>query len=121
MGRVPHGASSLYLAGVVSFLNAHEAVFEAMIEGWRMQQIGGRHLKEDSVSRALGVVRRFESYAGKKPWEWSAGDFDEWMALLVSQRKVEAGALTPGLGHVESSSCWRKRDDQDYGQEELLR
>ncbi len=30
-------------------------------------------------------------------------------------------ALTPGLGHVESSSCWRKRDDQDYGQEELLR
>ncbi|WAL41110.1 DNA cytosine methyltransferase [Brevibacterium sp. BRM-1] len=31
------------------------------------------------------------------------------------------GALTPGLGHVESSSCWRKRDDQDYGQEELLR
>lgn len=30
-------------------------------------------------------------------------------------------ALTPGLGHVESSSGWRKRDDQDHGQEELLR
>ena len=29
--------------------------------------------------------------------------------------------LTPDLGHVESSSCWRKRDDQDHGQEELLR
>ncbi len=37
----------------------------------------------------------------------------------LSPRRV--WALTPGLGHVESSSCWRKRDDQDYGQEELLR
>ena len=39
----------------------------------------------------------------------------------VVSKTVRGGALTPGLGHVESSSCWRKRDDQDYGQEELLR
>lgn len=102
MGRVPHGASSLYLAGGVSFLNAHEAVFEAMLEGWRMQQIGGRHLKEDSVSRALGVVLRFETYADKKPWEWSAGDFDEWMALLVSQRQVEASTIRSYQGAVRT-------------------
>lgn len=31
------------------------------------------------------------------------------------------GGLTLDLGHVESSRCWRKRDDQDHGQEELLR
>ena len=33
---------------------------------------------------------------------------------------TRARTLTPDLGHVESSSCWRKRDDQDHGQEELL-
>ncbi len=48
--------------------------------------------------------------------EWIAkrGGCDHRMTLVMR-------ALTPGLGHVESSSCWRKRDDQDYGQEELLR
>ncbi|KDA04538.1 hypothetical protein DC31_06465 [Microbacterium sp. CH12i] len=65
MGRIPHGASSLYLASGVSFLNAHEAVFDAMLEGWRMQQVGGRRLREDSVARALGVVRRFEPTPGR--------------------------------------------------------
>lgn len=102
MGRIPHGASSLYLAGGVTFLNAHEAVFDAMLEGWRMQQIGGRHLKGDSVARALGVVRRFEAYASKKPWEWSAGDFDEWMALLVSQRQVEASTIRSYQGAIRT-------------------
>ncbi len=45
------------------------------------------------------------------------------LSLTVTGEVAELvlGALTPGLGHVESSSCWRKRDDQDYGQEELLR
>jgi len=100
MGRVPYGSASLYLAGGVSFLNAQESVFDAMLEGWRMQQIGGRRLKEDSVNRAQGVVRRFEAYAGKKPWEWSAGDFDEWMALLVSQRQVEASTIRSYQGAV---------------------
>lgn len=102
MGRIPHGASSLYLASGVSFLNAQEAVFDAMLEGWRMQQIGGRHLKEDSVARAQGVVRRFEAYAGKKPWEWSADDFDEWMTLLVSQRQVEASTIRSYQGAVRT-------------------
>lgn len=100
MSRTPHGSASLYLAGGVSFLNAPEAVFEAMLEGWQMQQVGGRRLKQDSVKRALGVVRRFEAYAGKKPWEWSAGDLDEWMTLLVSQRRVEASTIRSYQGAV---------------------
>ena len=41
--------------------------------------------------------------------------------IEIADGLAAGGALTPGLGHVESSSCWRKRDDQDYGQEELLR
>ena len=49
-------------------------------------------------------------------------EIDAALAVIRAQGKRQGyRALTPGLGHVESSSCWRKRDDQDYGQEELLR
>ncbi|MEV8274616.1 tyrosine-type recombinase/integrase [Microbacterium sp. NPDC077184] len=98
--QVPHGMSSLYLASGVTFLNAPDSVFDAMIEGWRMQQIGGRRLKEESVAAGVGVVRRFEAYAMKKPWQWSASDFDEWMMLLVSQRQVAASTIRSYQGAV---------------------
>ena len=42
-------------------------------------------------------------------------------ALPAVSHEWDAGGLTLDLGHVESSRCWRKRDDQDHGQEELLR
>ena len=41
-------------------------------------------------------------------------------ALVDGRPMAGWGALTPGCGHVESSMGWRKRDDQDHGQEELL-
>ena len=37
------------------------------------------------------------------------------------EAELDERGLTLDLGHVESSRCWRKRDDQDHGQEELLR
>lgn len=98
--RVPHGASSLYLANGVSFLNLPDAVFDAMIEGWRMQQIGGRRLQEKSVSSSVATVRRFEAYTMKKPWEWSASDFDEWMTLLASKRTLAASTIRSYQGAV---------------------
>ena len=98
--RVAHGSASLYLAGGVSFLNESEAVFSAMLEGWRMQQIGGRGLREETVTRSLGIVRQFEAYTGEQPWEWSAADLDEWMVLLVSQRKLEPSTIRGFQGAV---------------------
>lgn len=83
-GGVPLGVPSLHLASGVSFLNEPETVFEAMLEGWAAQQLGGRLLKDDSVRRSVGIVRRFQAFANEWPWEWSAGDFDGWMTALVS-------------------------------------
>ena len=76
-GRVPHGVSSLYLAPGVSLLNEEEAVFGAMLEGWSMQQIGGRNLRESSVKGVLRVVRRFQAFAGEWPWRWDAAGFGQ--------------------------------------------
>jgi len=48
---------------------------------------------------------------------------DADMVILLQKRTptTSSRGLTLDLGHVESSRCWRKRDDQDHGQEELLR
>ena len=98
--RVPHGSASLYLADGVSFLDEPEAVFAAMLEGWRMQQLGGRGLRTESVDRSLGILRRFQAYTNDPPWEWSAADFDEWMVLLVSQRELAPSTIRGYQGAV---------------------
>ena len=49
------------------------------------------------------------------------GQAGENPRLLDVLDTTGARGLTLDLGHVESSRCWRKRDDQDHGQEELLR
>lgn len=59
-----HGVAGLYLASGVSFLRAEESVFEAMVTGWRAQQLGGRGLGEDYVTGTVRAVRQFHAHAG---------------------------------------------------------
>lgn len=90
---VPLGSSSLHLASGVSFLDEEGTVFQAMLDGWEMQQRGGRNLKEKSVRSALARVRDFQRFAGEWPWQWTAGDFDEWMMHLVSVRRLAPSTI----------------------------
>ena len=99
-GRQPQGVASLHLAQGVSFLNEADAVVEAMLDGWRMQQLGGRHLRDNSVQRAINTVKRFLGYTNKPPWEWSAADFDEWMMLLVSEKRLAPATIRVYQGAV---------------------
>ncbi|WP_249335857.1 tyrosine-type recombinase/integrase [Sinomonas gamaensis] len=85
---VPQGSVSLVLAPDVSFLREDEAVFEAMVEGWKAQRIGGRGLKRASVEKTAAIVRRFQELTNEFPWRWSAQMFDEWMTDLVSARAL---------------------------------
>lgn len=90
---VPHGASSLYLPSGVAFLRQEDTLFEAMLEGWSMQQIGGRNLRDASVGRSVRVVQRFQKFVGEWPWQWDAGGFDEWMTDLVSARQLAVSTI----------------------------
>lgn len=92
-GSVPHGVAALYLASGVSFLREEEAVFEGMLAGWRAQQLGGRNLGEDYVRSTARAVAQFRAHSGTLPWEWSAGQFDEWMLDLVSVRKLARSTI----------------------------
>jgi len=86
--RLVYGASSLHLVSGVAFLNEDVSLFEAMLEGWSAQQLGGRKLQAITVDQRIHSVRRFQEHAALYPWEWSAAAFDEWMEDLVSVRRL---------------------------------
>ena len=74
--EVPQGAASLVLAPGVTFLQEEESVFEAMVQGWSAQMIGGRGLQRRSVAAVVSTVRRFQastSECGLTPFGRSGG------------------------------------------------
>jgi site-specific recombinase XerD len=90
---VPYGVSSLHLASGVSFLRVEETLFAAMLEGWSMQQTGGRNLRETTVKSVVRVVQRFQTFVDEWPWQWQAAGFDEWMTDLVSVHRLAPSTL----------------------------
>lgn len=90
---VTAGAASLCLVAGVSFLNEEEAVFQAMLEGWEMQQRGGRNLKDSSVRSSIGLARRFHAFSNEWPRQWTAGSFGEWMMHLVAVKRLAPSTI----------------------------
>jgi hypothetical protein len=50
-------------------LHLEEAVFEAMLDGWRAQQTA-RYLKPKTIQHNERGVRAFIDHVGRFPWEW---------------------------------------------------
>ncbi|MGW4825837.1 hypothetical protein ACWEP4_45125 [Streptomyces sp. NPDC004227] len=74
----------MILVDGVALLHPEDAVFEGMLEVWRRQQRGGRRLRPKTISDRLAVIRRFMAYSNEYPWNWSAGDLDDWMTELIA-------------------------------------
>lgn len=84
----------------VAFLDEEAAVFEAMLDGWRAQRIGGRGLREQSVRGGLRVVRRFQLHCNAYPWQWSAAMVDEWMVDMLSVRRLAPSTMRGMQGAI---------------------
>ncbi len=69
------GSGRLRLASVSAASVATGEVFEAMLSGWRDQQLS-RNLNAATIGARERVVRRFRSQAGVWPWEWLPGHLD---------------------------------------------
>jgi site-specific recombinase XerD len=67
----------------VVHLDEPSAVFEAMLSGWGRQQ-KSRLLADDTITPRLSLIRRFCEFAGSRPWEWTAGDVEDFTATLMS-------------------------------------
>ncbi|MCU1634478.1 MAG: site-specific integrase [Micrococcaceae bacterium] len=91
--QAPAGTASIHLVEGVAFLDEESSVFEAMIQGWCAQQLGGRRLQKATVENRVHVLRQFRDHAGAGPWDWTAAGFDEWMMDLVSVRHMMPSTL----------------------------
>ena len=77
------GGSARFGAGNVTLLRPAEQLFDQMLAGWTAQQTS-RMLAAQTIRYRVSQVRRFADFCGTPPWEWSAGDIEEWTTSLVS-------------------------------------
>jgi integrase/recombinase XerD len=86
-GALP-GAARLVLADGVTYLDPAPAVFEAMLDGWAVQQ-RCRLLKPGTVSGRLDLVRRVKEFSNQYPWQWQPAEVEAFFDhLLAGQRPI---------------------------------
>ena len=86
------GAARLELVHGVALLHPEEAVLEAMLRGWRAQQMA-RGLRTRTIDGREQVIRRFVAFTNEYPWRWQPAHVDEWMTELASQRRLSLSAM----------------------------
>ena len=83
----------------VRALDEPRFVFEAMLSGWADQQ-SSRGLAEQTISSRERVIRRFEEFSSRYPWEWLPGDLEDY----TTQAKSRPQPATPStIGQVPGS------------------
>lgn len=88
MGRLElAGTAHLELVSGVAQLRPEDAMFEAMLRGWRAQQTA-RGLREDTMAEREQLVRRFLAFTNEYPWGWLPGHVEEFTLSLVSERHL---------------------------------
>jgi integrase/recombinase XerC len=120
-GQVP-GSAGLQLVDGVELLRPEEQVFEAMVEGWRTQQLA-RNLAPATIKQREATLRRFVNYADVFPWQWTPQLFDEWLGDLRAVRGLRRStirnhALTVGLfcGYLTDPAYeWARECEARFG------
>lgn len=92
-GELAPGSAGLHLvAAGVPLLRPAEQTFEAMLDGWRNQQLA-RRLAFSTVEGRERAVRAFATHAGAFPGEWTPTLVDEWMTDLRAVRRLRRSTL----------------------------
>jgi integrase/recombinase XerC len=73
------GSAALTLVTEATPLSPGPALFEAMLEGWRRQQ-AARRLTGALIDGRERVIRRFGTFTGGLPWQWTPGQVETWIA-----------------------------------------
>ena len=86
------GSARLELVSGVVQLRPEDAMFEAMLRGWRAQQVA-RGLREDTIAPRDRLVRRFLDFSGEYPWRWGPGHVEEWTLSLTSEHHLAPSTI----------------------------
>src|SRR6266536_2887784 len=93
MGRVDlAGAAHLQLVSGVVQLHPEDAMVEAMLGGWRAQQLA-RGLRESTIAPRERLVRQFLAFTSEYPWQWGPAHVDEWIQSLTGERHLAASTI----------------------------
>lgn len=86
------GSAQLELVSGVAHLRPEDALFEAMLRGWRAQQTA-RGLRSETVEGREHLVRRFSADTNEYPWGWGPAHVEEWIVSLMAERHLAASTI----------------------------
>ncbi|MGH9283219.1 MAG: tyrosine-type recombinase/integrase, partial [Acidimicrobiales bacterium] len=86
------GSAQLELVSGVAQLRPEDAMFEAMLRGWRAQQVA-RGLHTDTIEGREQLVRRFMQATNEYPWNWLPAHVEEWVLSLTGERHLAASTV----------------------------
>jgi site-specific recombinase XerD len=86
------GSAHLELLSGVAQLRPEESMFEAMLRGWRAQQVA-RGLRAETIEARERLVRRFASETNEYPWRWGPGHVEEWTLSLVAEKHLAPSTI----------------------------
>ncbi len=97
------GAAHLLVVPGAPLLRPDVQLFEAMLEGWAMQQ-RARNLATETIRARLELVRRFQVHAGEFPWAWTPRHVEEWSTDLLAVKGLAPSTLR-GYQQAVKSFC----------------
>jgi integrase/recombinase XerC len=116
--RLVAGSAALALVDGVTPLRPEPALFEAMLEGWGLQQ-RSRRLSVPLVEGRERLVRRFQAFAGAWPWAWTPEQVERWSVSggwAHSTIRSYQGALAVFLDYVcDARYGWIAECEQRVG------
>ena len=84
------GAANLVLVSGAAMLRPDVQMFEAMLKGWRHQQLS-RNLAPATIAAGTSIVSRFQVHSAEFPWRWTPAHLEDWTADLRSVRRRRGG------------------------------
>src|ERR1039458_6717006 len=98
----PSGSAALVLINAAIPLYPEPALFDAMLEGWRLQHTA-RRLSPAFIRSQELTIRRFQDFTGCWPWQWRAEHVETWVSQgswAHSTIRAYEGSLSMFLGYV---------------------
>src|ERR1039457_1515538 len=86
------GAAHMELVAGVVQLRPEDAMVEAMLRGWRAQQMA-RGLREDTVVPRERLGGRFLEVPSEERWAWSRGPMDGWSLSLTAEQHLAPSTI----------------------------
>lgn len=95
---------ALHVVGGSAGRHPADHMFEAMLDGWRSQQLA-RGLSFSTINARERAVRRFHEHSNEWPWRWAPEMADEWFTDLRVYHRMSLSTLRSVQAAIRRF-CW---------------